>query len=338
MSNHELNRTIKLIEDADCPLYKWYLQEYDSNGDKVGLEFITQQIGSIYLNVERLTYINGFNKSGYADDSSEFHESEHVYGTLTPDDPHVPSWRQNTFSMFGTDREIKHFGLEIHRTDDGERGDSHNRFRPLSKGLLNSKQESCYMIGFVGHKEDGDIDVKSHEAEDSLYLTVYLNEERFNKIVQHMKNGTKVRHIKLGHVDGFYNVWTPSIHLESIKILSDDSSGYGKDERYVQQIDMPKKSDITPPRLGKVYGFDMVFEIESNILVNDDKENEDEYVYKDDYEIDSPVILESSTDVISSQLSQISDLGLKLSKFSLDALRLPLWIIAITLLLILIYK
>lgn len=331
MSNHDLNRTIKLIEDADNSLYTWYLQEYDSNGDKAGLEFITQQIGSIYLNVERLTYINGFNRSGYDDDSSEFRESEHVSGTLTPDDPNVPSWRQNTFSMFGTDREIKHFNLEIRRTDDGESGDSQNRFRPLSKGLLNSKQESCYILGFVGYKEDGDIDVKAHEAEDSLYLTVYLNEERFNKIVQHVKDGTKVRHIGLGHVNGFYNVWTPSIHLESMKILSDDSSGYGKDELYVQQIDMPKKSGITPPRLGKVYGFSMVFDIESNLPINDDKENEGEDVYEDDYELDSPDKLESSTDVI-------SDLGLKLSKLSLNALRLPLWVIAITLLLILIYK
>ena len=87
-----------------------------------------------------------------------------------------------------------------------------------------------------------------------------------------------------------------------------------------------------------MFDFIIDFKVESNIFIDDDKENEDEDVYEDDYEIDNPVKLESSTDVISSQLSQISDLGLKLSKFSLDALRLPLWIIAITLLLILIYK
>lgn len=333
MLNYELNRTIKLIEDADSSLYSWCLQEYDSNGDKVGSEFITQQIGSIYLNVERLTYINGFERSGYGDDSSGFNESELISGTLlTWYDHSVPSWKQNTntFSMFGTDREIKHFGLEIHRTDDGKRGKFFNN--------QDSTQEGCYMTGFIGHKEDGDLDIEPHEAEDKLYLTVYLNEERFNKIVQHIKDGTKVRVITLGHVDGFYNVWTPSIHLKSIKILSDENSGYGKDEQYIQQIDTPKKSDITPPRLGKVYGFNMVFNIESNILVNDDKENEDEDFYEDDYEIDNPVKLESSTDVISSQLSQISDLGLKVSQLSLNAIRLPLWIITITLLLILIYK
>jgi hypothetical protein len=336
MSHHELNRTIKLIEDADNPLYKWYLQEYDSNGDKVGLEFITQQIGTIRLHIEKLTYIDSFKRSGYDVKSSEFSESEHIYGKLTPNDPYVPSWRQNTFSMFGTDREIKHFGIEIYRTDDGQLGDTRSRLAG-KKGLIDSKKEGCNLLGFIGSKEDGDLDIEPHEAEDSLYISVYLNEERFNKIVQHIKDGIRVRHISIEHTDGFYNAWTPSIHLEDIKVLSGNTT-FEKDEPYIQQVETTKKCDITPPRVGKVYGFDMVFEIESNILVNDDKENEDEDVYKDDYEIDNPVKLESSTDVISSQLSQISDLGLKLSKFSLDALRLPLWIIAITLLLILIYK
>jgi len=340
MLNHELNRIIKLIEDADNSLYKWHLQEYDSNGDKAGLEFITQQIGSIYLSVERLTYINNFKRWGYDDDSSEFRESEHIYGTLTVDAPGVPSWRQNTLSMFGTDREIKYFFLEIYRIDDGESGDNWNRARPLNKELRNSKKENCYMTGLIGRKEDGDLDVDPHDAEDSLFLSVYLNEERFNKIVQHVKDGTKVRHIRLGHVDGFYNVWTPSIHLESIKILSDDTSFLEKEEQHLQQVDIPKKSDITPPRLGKVYGFDMMFEIISNIPIHNDKENEDEDedVYKDDNDTGNLIKSESSADVVSSQISQISDAGLKLSKISLDALLIPLWIIAITLLLILIYK
>jgi hypothetical protein len=294
------------------------------------------QTGSIYLDVEKLTYIDSFKRSGYDVKSSEFSESERIYGELTPNDPYVPSWRQNTFSMFGTDREIKHFGITIYRTDDGQLGDTRSRLAG-KKGLIDSKKEGCDLVSFIGSKEDGDLDIEPHEAEDSLYISVYLNEERFNKIVQHIKDGIRVRHISIAHADGFYNAWTPSIHLEDIKVLS-DSTTFEKDAPYIQQVETAKKCDITPPRVGKVYGFDMVFEIESNILVNDDKENEDEDVYKDDYEIDNPVKLESSTDVISSQLSQISDLGLKLSKFSLDALRLPLWIIAITLLLILIYK
>jgi len=336
MSNHELNRTIKLNENADNSLYSWHLQEYDSEGNKVGYEFIPMQTGSIYLDVEKLTYLDSFKRSGYDVKSSEFSESEHIYGELTPNDPYVPSWRQNTFSMFGTDREIKHFGITIYRTDDGQLGDTRSRLAG-KKGLIDSKKEGCDLVSFIGSKEDGDLDIEPHEAEDSLYISVYLNEERFNKIVQHIKDGIRVRHISIAHADGFYNAWTPSIHLEDIKVLS-DSTTFEKDAPYIQQVETAKKCDITPPRVGKVYGFDMVFEIESNILVNDDKENEDEDVYKDDYEIDIPVKLESSTDVISSQLSQISDLGLKLSKFSLDALRLPLWIIAITLLLILIYK
>jgi hypothetical protein len=60
MSNHELNRTTKLIKDADNSLYSWHLQEYDSEGSKAGYEFIPMQIGSIYLDVEKLSYRNHF--------------------------------------------------------------------------------------------------------------------------------------------------------------------------------------------------------------------------------------------------------------------------------------
>ena len=337
MSNHELNRTIKLNENADNSLYSWHLQEYDSEGNKVGYEFIPMQTGSIYLDVEKLSYRNHFRKDwGDESESSEFSESEHIHGELKTQKKGLFWWRTtNTFSMFGTDREIKYFNIEIHKTDDGQKGDTASMLRTFE--TIDSKKEGCYLTGYVGRKDDGDIDAEPSDAEDSLYISVYLNEERFNKIVQHIKDGIRVRHISIAHADGFYNAWTPSIHLEDIKVLS-DSTTFEKDAPYIQQVETAKKCDITPPRVGKVYGFDMVFEVESNILVNDDKENEDEDVYKDDYEIDIPVKLESSTDVISSQLSQISDLGLKLSKFSLDALRLPLWIIAITLLLILIYK
>jgi len=337
MSNHELNRTIKLNKNADNSLYSWHLQEYDSEGNKVGYEFIPMQTGSIYLDVEKLTYLDSFKRSGYDVKSSEFSESEHIYGELTPNDPYVPSWRQNTFSMFGTDREIKHFGITIYRTDDGQLGDTRSRLAG-KKGLIDSKKEGCDLVSFIGSKEDGDLDIEPHEAEDSLYISVYLNEERFNKIVQYIKDGVNANYISIGHAEGFYNQWTPSINLGDIKVLSDYCAGFGKDEPYVQQVETAKECDITPPRTGRLFDFIIDFKVESNIFIDDDKENEDEDVYKDDYEIDNPVKLESSTDVISSQLSQISDLGLKLSKFSLDALRLPLWIIAITLLLILIYK
>jgi len=338
MSNHELNRTIKLNENADNSLYSWHLQEYDSEGNKVGYEFIPMQTGSIYLDVEKLSYRNHFRKHwGDESESSEFSESEHIYGELKTRKEGSFWWRTtNTFSMFGTDREIKYFNIEIHKTDDGQKGDTASMLRTFE--TIDSKKEGCYLTGYVGRKDDGDIDVEPSDAKDSLYISVYLNEERFNKIVQYIKDGVNANYISIGHAEGFYNQWTPSINLGDIKVLSDYCAGFGKDEPYVQQVEAAKECDITPPRTGRLFDFVIDFKVESNIFIDDDKENEDEDVYEDDYEIDNPVKLESSTDVISSQLSQISDLGLKLSKFSLDALRLPLWIIAITLLLILIYK
>jgi hypothetical protein len=334
--NHELNRTIKLNDDSEySSLYSWSLEEYDSEDNKVEEGFIPMQIGSIYLNVEKLVYHNNFEGSKYGQESSGFKESEHIQGELkTQKDFQLRQPTTNTFSMFGTDREIKDFAIEIYKTDNGDTGKSMS----LRKNIkIDSKKENAYFSAHIGWQEDGDLDVEPHAAEDSLFINIFLKEEKFNKIVKYINDGVNAKIFRIGHADGFYNRWSPSIHLEDIKILSDQRS-FEKDEPYLQQVEMPKECDITPPRLGRLYDFDIHFCIESNISVDDNNENEDEDDYKDDYETDNPVELESSTDVISSQLSQISDLGLKLSKSSLVALRLPLWIIAITLLLILIYK
>ena len=348
MSKYELNRTIKLNNDSEySSLYSWSLEEYDPEGNKVEEAFIPMQIGSIYLDVEKLSYRNNFQRLGVKSESSDFIESEHIHGKLkTQEDSSQPFWRQttNTFSMFGTDREIKDFSIEIYKTDNGDTG----KKLSFRDNVVDSKKENCYLSGYVGWQQDEELDVTAHEAEDSLYIIVILKEERFNKIVQYIKDGVDARYISIGHADGFYNQWTPSIHLGSIKVLSNDRTGFGKNETYVQQVETAKGCDITPPRIDRLFDFNINFNIESNKFIDNDKENEDkdvykedvykEDVYKDDYEIDNLIKLESSTDVISSQLSQISDFGLKLSKFSLNAIRLPLWIIAITLLLILIYK
>ena len=331
--NHELNRTIKLNNDSEySSLYSWSLEEYDSEDNKVEEGFIPMQIGSIYLNVERLAYYNNFEGSKYGQESSGFKESEHILGELKTlkqnSQLHQPT--TNKFSMFGTDREIKDFAIEIYKTDNGDTGKS----KSLRKNLkIDSKKENAYFFAHIGYQADEDLDLAAQAAEDSLYINIFLKEEKFNKIVQYIKDEVNAKFIRIGHADGFYNRWTPSIHLEDIKILSDERS-FEKDEPYLQQVEMPKECDITPPRLGKLYDLTIHFAIESNISVDDNNENEDEDDYKDDYETDNHVELESSNDVISSQLSQISDLG----KFSLSALRLPLWIIAITLLLILFFK
>jgi hypothetical protein len=334
--NHELNRTIKLNDDSEfSPLYSWSLEEFDSEDNKVEEGFIPMQIGSVYLSVERLVYYNSIEGSKYGQESSGFQESEHIQGELKTLKQHsqLRQPTSNTFSMFGTDREIKDFAISIYKTDNGDTG----KGMSFSGKKIDSKKENAYFSASIGWQDDEDLDLPAHSAEDSLFINVFLKEEKFNKILKYINDGVNAKFMRIGHTDGFYNKWTPSIHLEDIKILSDDKS-FEKDEPYLQQVEIPKECDITPPRLGRLYDFNIHFSIESNISVDDNNENEDEDDYKDDYETDNPVELESSTDVISYQLSQISDLGLKLSKSSLVALRLPLWIIAITLLLILVFK
>ena len=320
MIERDLNRTIKLNNDSEYEsLYSWSLEEYDSEGNKVTESFIPMQIGSIYLEVEKLTYLNNFQGSGYEPKSSKITESEFISGTLkTQADRRKDISTTNTFSMFGTNREIKTFGIEIYKVDSDFRA-----------------EESFNLTGWIGYETEADIDLPAQKIEDSIYITVVLNEERFNKIVQNIKDGIHPNQVKIGHAEGFYNRWTPSIHLSDIKILTDEKERYGDENTpYAQHIEIPKDCDITPPRIGKLKDFNIGFLIESNESVDENSETEDEDYYEDDDELDNANEQESSTDTISSQLSQISDLG----NLALRALKFPLWIIAVTLLLILIFK
>jgi len=320
MIERDLNRTIKLNNDSEYEsLYSWSLEEYDSEGKKVTEAFIPMQIGSIYLDVEKLIYLNNFQGSGYEPKSSKITESEFISGTLkTQADRRKDISTSNTFSMFGTNREIKTFGIEIYKVDNDYRS-----------------EESFNLTGWIGFETEADMDLPAQEIEDAIYITVVLNEERFNKIVQNIKDGIHPNQVKINHAEGFYNSWTPSIHLRDIKILTDEKERYGDENTpYAQQIEIPEDCDITPPRIGKLRDFNIGFLIESNESVDENSETEDEDYYEDDDELDNANEQESSTDIISSQLSQISDLG----NLALRALKLPLWIIAITLLLILIFK
>ena len=153
-----------------------------------------------------------------------------------------------------------------------------------------------------------------------------MKSERFNKIVQNLKDGIKPYYLRIGAVEGFYHRWTPSIHVGDIKILIDEKENYGdEDAPYLQNIEIPEGCDITPPRVGKIRDFNIGFSAGIDSSTDKNSENEDEDYFEEDYE------KELLTDVISSKSSQVSEL----SKNSLDAIRVPLWIIAITLLLIL---
>ena len=316
----DLNRTIKLNNDSEHKsLYSWSLEEYDSDGKKVTESFIPMQTGSIYLDVEKLEYRHNFQGSGYDPKSTEITESEFISGTLkTSEDGRMPFPTTNRFSMFGTDREVKTFGIEIYKVD--------NDFRV---------EESFNLTGWLGYETKGDMDLPAQKAEDALYITVVLNDEKFNKIVQNIKDGIHPNYVSIGHAEGFYNRWTPSIHLGDIKILTDEKQRYGDEKTpYSQQIEMPEDCDINPPRIGKLRDFNIGFLIENNESADKDNEYEDEDYFEDDYESDISDEKESPIDVISAQLSEISNFNMQAFKY----LKTPLWIIAVTLLFILFYK
>mgnify|MGYP000017513790 CR=1 FL=1 len=277
MLENKLNRTIKLNNDSEySSLYSWSLEEYDSEGKKVTEAFIPMQIGTIYLDVGELEYRHNFQGSGYEPNNPKITDSEFISGTLKTQEYSQVPWQntKNTFSMFGTNREIKTFNIIIHKVDNDSR-----------------KEESFNMSGHIGYEAEADLDVPAQKAEDALFIIVVLGEEKFNKIVQNIKDGLHPNYVSIGHAEGLYNRWTPSIHLEDIKILTDEKD-FTADRSFIQQVEIPEDCDIKPPRLGKLTEFNIGFLMEST--ADNKNENKDNNYYDDDYGSDNPNTQESS--------------------------------------------
>jgi hypothetical protein len=127
--------------------------------------------------------------------------------------------------MFGTDRIIKSFQLEIHPITDAD------------------KQESCSAWGSVSYTDTDEID--SIGTTDDC-VTFYL----FVKLDTFARYGAKVAHglvdeiiLSVKSVAGFYSEWSPSISTDRVKVLVTGEE---------HKVTLPTGLSFKPPRLGEV--------------------------------------------------------------------------------------
>jgi hypothetical protein len=135
------------------------------------------------------------------------------------------------FSMFGTDRTIQSFHLEINAiTEPGQ-------------------QESCSAVGIVSYTAE--VDFRDETEEDCLYFTLYLKPETFAHYAAKIAQGSvDEMEFSVGSVAGFYSGWSPGISTDHVKVLA-----AGKE----QTVEVPEGCEIRPPRLGKVDKFELYF-------------------------------------------------------------------------------
>jgi hypothetical protein len=136
----------------------------------------------------------------------------------------VDDFRQTTFSMFGTDRAINSFQLDIHPIADP------------------AEQESCRAWGSVSYTDE--IDFSNETVDDCIVFYLFVKPETFDRYA------AKIAHVSVDEmilgvrsVDGFYSEWSPSISTRNVKVLTKGSE---------QKITLPPGHQVEPPRLGRV--------------------------------------------------------------------------------------
>ncbi len=110
-------------------------------------------------------------------------------------------FRETQFSMFGTDRAIKHFELNI---------------KPLADP---AKQERCSAWGCVSYTSE--VDFRYETREDCIVFSFFVKPETFARYAEKVAHGLIDEVIfRVGGVDGFYSEWSPSISTRNVKVLT----------------------------------------------------------------------------------------------------------------------
>lgn len=126
--------------------------------------------------------------------------------------------------MFGTERAIPHFNVEI---------------RPLSSA---EEDEVCRAWGSISYTSE--VDFRDETTDDCLWFYLDVKPETFARYVDLINfGGIDTGFFSVRLVDGLYSDWSPGISTSGVKVLLPDEE---------HQIDLPPDFGDELPRLGRV--------------------------------------------------------------------------------------
>jgi len=307
--DYQLDHQIRLCQETKHKsLYSWSLQEVSENGEQIGLNQVPWN-WSVYFSASELRYNKELiiRRESPPEDifrrSEEISSAESITAVLHSGRLSVGGSfeREATYSMFGTNREIKDFGLII---------------RPLEEG---DSKDSCTVWGCVSYTTE--IDFRTETENDTFQIYLELSAERFNELrdlVNHVHPNAFL--IRLGRVDGFYSEWSPSVSTNRIKVLTSGSE---------HKVYAPDGCVIDPPRLGTVGEFSLVATSKNCLELRRDSQDLGE---------ENGLENQNDEDLYQSQERGYA-LNVRLGQLhqALDKLRWPMWL-AVTLLFLLLLK
>jgi len=306
--DYHLNRKIRLSEESEYKnLYSWSLQELDEDGEKIGSDQIPWA-WSLYFTASELRYSKSIEIEKVPDDeedeiSSKDKDGESIYVILHPGICRDGHWLEDdtSYSMLGTDRKIKQFGLKISKAAE-------------------DNDEQCHIWGCVSYTAE--MDFRDETVDDTVEIYLSLKPKQFGQIAEQLKSRqVDAFQVRLGGVSGFYSEWSPSISTSNIKILaaSDD-----------QEVQIPEGCKIEPPRLGNVREFSLTATERHKLdpkqdlrPIDIDKVFEEVEDYKEDFseEYQSPEV--DKSELLLAQLAR--------NEVAFSKLSTPVWLIFIIL-------
>jgi hypothetical protein len=207
-------------------LYKWAIVETEAKGQQIG----TDQIPWHWtLNFTATSCVLGDSieiESKTAPAPREIVQRQVIRVQLRPGSPRDDAdfFRKTTFSMFGTDRSIQSFELQIHPIVDA------------------AEQESCSAWGSVSYTVEAD--GRNETTDDCIVFYIILKPETFSRYAAKIAHGLVDEIIlSVKSVAGFYSEWSPLISTGHVKVLT-------RGEEH--NITLPAGLQFEPPRLGDV--------------------------------------------------------------------------------------
>jgi hypothetical protein len=230
-----LERGLRLITQPEHKgLYGWAIGEIDAQGRQVGHDQIpwdwtlhftaTSCVLSDSIDIDPPVQM----EETTSPPPLQVVQRQLIRATLRPGGPRDDG-SETTFAMFGTDRVIKSFQLQIHPIADP------------------AEQEKCKAWGSVSYTTE--IDFRNETMDDCIIFYLFVKLETFARY------GAKVAHglvdemtFGVKSVAGFYSEWSPEISTRSVKVLTP-----GKEHK----ITLPRGVKFEPPRLGDVGGIEL---------------------------------------------------------------------------------
>jgi len=223
-----LERGLRLHTDPEHKrLYSWAINEIDAQGQQIGQDQIPWHTATSCVLGDSFDIESQFQQDKEATPPPpKVTQRQVIRVQLRPGHPwdEERGFRETTFSMFGTDRIIKSFQLEIHPIADP------------------AKQETCRAWGSVSYTDTDEID-SIGTTDDCVVFYLFVSPDTFARY------GAKVAHglvdeilLSVKSVAGFYSEWSPSISTNRVKVLA------GGEHKVI----LPPGFDFEPPRLGEV--------------------------------------------------------------------------------------